>query len=727
MPSLVPGYEYDIFISYRQNDNRYDGWVRDFVSNLKFELEATVKGKVSIYFDENPIDGLLEGQNVDASLLPKLHALIFMPIVSQTYCDTESFAWSQEFLPFLKIISNDKFSPAVKLASGNVANRVLPIRIHDLDANDIKQFEDACGFKFRPIDFIYKEPGVNRPLRTNEDSPGKNLNQTLYRNQINKVANAVKEIVVGLTTKTGERLATTAGATTQEVYKKQKPDSKKALIAVGVIIIASLLGYVMYPTLSGSSQSTDSNKDVNDKSIAVIPFADLSATQDQRYFADGMMDEILNHLYKIGDLRIPSRTTSMRYRDTKLSAKEIAKELGVTHILEGSVRRDGDVVRITIQLINGEKDEHEWSEEYNRPMLASQLLAIQSDVAQQVAKTLKAKITAEVKTDIERVSTENTSAYTLYLKFKSVQWKVSSDSVKLMLDQILEMDPNFAPAVASLGFYWMLRGGWMGDLSREQVIDKALPLLRKALELDSTLVDTHGALARFHLWYEWDFRAAEKEFNTIARINPNSFLGPGYYSFLKSVGRSSEMLESAKRAMEIDPHNPVIWDLLAESLKENNQCPEAVKTIEKANSIFNHFDHDVRRLRYQCLKDPEVIRFLLDEYDKEYSNADLNTEPLHLAEMATFFYENGQPERTKLLLNRIVNRTKISAAGSPSWFAARIYAVMNEKEQAFRFLEKSFADHEVEMYWLKSEERLVSLHDDPRWERMIAKLKYPAI
>jgi len=197
MASLIPGYEYDIFISYRQKDNKYDGWVTEFVDNLKRELEATFKEEVSVYFDINPHDGLLETHDVDASLKEKLKCLIFIPIISRTYCDPKSFAWEHEFIAFVEQASNDQFGLKVKLPNGNVANRVLPVRIHDLDKDDIKLCESVLGGVLRGVEFIYKEPGVNKPL-TSEDDEKKNLNKTKYRIQINKIANAIKEIISGL-------------------------------------------------------------------------------------------------------------------------------------------------------------------------------------------------------------------------------------------------------------------------------------------------------------------------------------------------------------------------------------------------------------------------------------------------------------------------------------------------------------------------------------------------
>lgn len=199
MPSIVPGFEYDIFISYRQNDNKYDQWVSEFVNNLSLELVATLKDRLSIYFDENPEDGILETHNVDKSLSGKLNSLIFIPIISNTYCDTSSFAWQQEFLPFKNAASaGQEFGIDVTLPNGNVASRILPIRIHEIETEDVRLLEKELSGSLRSIDLIYKSAGVNRPLRPKDDNLADNQNGTIYRNQINKVANAIKEIIFGI-------------------------------------------------------------------------------------------------------------------------------------------------------------------------------------------------------------------------------------------------------------------------------------------------------------------------------------------------------------------------------------------------------------------------------------------------------------------------------------------------------------------------------------------------
>ncbi len=197
MSSTIEGYNYDIFISYRQKDNRGERWVSDFVESLKTELESTFKEEISVYFDINPHDGLLETHNVDASLKEKLKCLVFIPVISQTYCDRTSFAWQNELCAFNAMAKEDRFGRDIRLAGGNVASRILPVKINELDPEDTALLEKELGGALRAVEFIYKEPGVNRPLKPDDDQKT-NLNKTRYRNQINKVANAVKEIIKGI-------------------------------------------------------------------------------------------------------------------------------------------------------------------------------------------------------------------------------------------------------------------------------------------------------------------------------------------------------------------------------------------------------------------------------------------------------------------------------------------------------------------------------------------------
>jgi dienelactone hydrolase len=240
MPGLIEGYNYDIFISYRQKDNKYDGWVTEFVENLKKELDSMFKEEINVYFDINPSDYLLENYDVDASLKDKLKCLVFIPIISRTYCDPKAFAWEYEHKAFIELASKDEFGLQVKVPGGNFANRVLPVRIHDLESSDVKLFESSIGGVLRPIDFIYKEAGVNRQLRAKDDDIIKSPTQVLYRDQVNKVALAAREIIKSmiLQKEAGEKVTNVTGSAEkpgkhkviwEEPGTKEKEDSKSFL------------------------------------------------------------------------------------------------------------------------------------------------------------------------------------------------------------------------------------------------------------------------------------------------------------------------------------------------------------------------------------------------------------------------------------------------------------------------------------------------------------------
>ena len=196
--SILPDFDYDIHISYRYNDNKYDGWVTQFVEKLNQELSATLKDKLTIFFDKNPEDKRMGFENEDGSTSPKINSLIFIPVISQTYCDETSPVWKNEFRIFKEEIKNDQLGSTIKLPNGNITSRVIPIKIHDIDTADIKLLESELSGGLRSIDFIYREQGVNRPLHPTDDEKHDSSQRPMYRNQINKLANAIKDIISGI-------------------------------------------------------------------------------------------------------------------------------------------------------------------------------------------------------------------------------------------------------------------------------------------------------------------------------------------------------------------------------------------------------------------------------------------------------------------------------------------------------------------------------------------------
>ena len=382
MASLIPGYEYDIFISYRHNDNR-SGWVTEFVEALQEELAATIKELVSVYFDTNPHDGLLETHNVDKSLEGKLKCLIFIPIISQTYCDSKSFAWQYEFLAFNKLAKEDSIGRDIKLRNGNYASRILPIRIHDLEQEDVKLFEKETGTVLRSMDFIFKTAsGVNRPLKANEDHPQDNLNKTFYGDQINKIAHAIKEIILGmkkdseLVVKENDQLEESTRETKEEIRKiaRERPVSAgKWKLPLTILIIAFLLVAVIlvFPKIF----SKDKLKNLKDSdgriSIAVTIFDNNTNDTTLNWLSKGIPELIRNNLTGSEELSVQnSQTMYELYENIQQTqsasivpslSREAAIKLKTGTYITGSFQKFGNSIVTYIKLIDTKSDELLWT------------------------------------------------------------------------------------------------------------------------------------------------------------------------------------------------------------------------------------------------------------------------------------------------------------------------------------------------------------------------------
>ena len=443
MPSIIEGYNYDIFISYRQKDNKHDGWVTEFVNNLKGELESTFKEEISVYFDINPHDGLLETHDVDESLKEKLKCLVFIPIISRTYCDPKSFAWEHEFKAFVDLASKDQFGLKVKLPNGNVASRVLPVRIHDLDIADVKECESILGGVLRGIEFIYKEPGVNRPLRSEEDNPSKNLNKTFYRNQINKVAIATKEIISGLKNEPTE----------------STPERKDALFIGDKPLI-------------------------KEKSIIVLPFANMSPNPQDEYFSDGLTEEIITNLAHLQSLRVISRSTSMIFKGTSKDIMTIGQELGVNYVLEGSVRKSENKIRITAQLIKASTDEHLWAEKFDGTM--DDIFDVQDQIAGKILEALKIELSPGEKRILIERPINNPKAYDIWILAKNEFHKLNKEGIErgiYLVKKALEIEGDNAQLYATLGY--MYYGAYdMGVIHEAGIFDLMEQCSSKSLEIE---------------------------------------------------------------------------------------------------------------------------------------------------------------------------------------------------------------------------------------------------
>ena len=378
MSSLIPGYNYDIFISYRQKDNKGERWVSEFVDALKTELESTFKEEIGVYFDINPHDGLLETYDVDASLNEKLKCLIFIPVLSRTYCDPKSFAWEHEFKAFVEQASGDQFGLKIKLPNGNVASRVLPVLIHDLDNDDITLCESVLNGVLRGVEFIYKAAGVNRPLRSTEESPGENLNKTFFRDQINKVALAIKEIISGLRNepfelvkeKPGRRELSPKAEESRKKVLQVKPvaGSKTKIISVTVTAaILVLIGIIAYLKISGRD-TLDRLRSADGKiSVAVMPFQNMTSDTTWNIWQGGIQNELITSLTGSEELKVRQVETINSLLQTRgianyaslvpSVASAVSQKLDASVLIFGSINQVNKIVRINTQLIDSKRDE----------------------------------------------------------------------------------------------------------------------------------------------------------------------------------------------------------------------------------------------------------------------------------------------------------------------------------------------------------------------------------
>jgi adenylate cyclase len=538
MPGIINGYEYDIFISYRQNDDRYDNWVSGFVADLTRELEATIKEKLNIYQDKNPHDGLLETHDVDKSISTKLKSLIFIPVLSQTYCDPNSYAWKNEFLAFSKMAREDQLDNDIKLRNGNVTGRILPIRIHDLDTDDLLILQEELGGQVRAIDFVYKEPGVNRPLRP-DDNEDKNLNKTKYRNQVNKVANSVKEILISI----------------------QNPGRSVNTIRD-------------YP-LRTSHYS---------KSIAVLPFVNMSNDPEQEYLSDGISEEIINTLVQVPGLKVAGRTSAFSFKNKNEDLRSIGEKLNVNSILEGSVRKSGNRIRITAQLIEALSGFHVWSQKFDRELV--DVFIIQDEIARAIVDHLQVTLAGNPVIPRERIHSQSVEAYQLYLKGMSLFYKRGLHMFDglLCFEDALKIDPDYALALTGLAdSYTMLC--LHSYMSPEEAWPKASEAAAKALQVGPELAEVHASIATIAMLFERNWVRAEAEYHNAIKINPQYLQARSWYAvFYLLVVKAdyNEALSQAHIAAEFDPLSSYAQTIISVLATQCSFHEEAIAAGQKA-------------------------------------------------------------------------------------------------------------------------------------------------
>src|SRR5438128_3621663 len=500
-----------------------------------------------------------------------------------------------------------------------------------------------------------------------------------------------------------------------ESPKKTAPN--RAWIYVVIIagaISASLFFFGRYTATSKQSVSAE----LPDKSIAVLPFENLSRDPDNAYFADGIQDEILARLSKIADMKVISRTSTQKYKSAADNLREIARQLGVSNILEGSVQKAADQVRVNVQLINALNDAHLWSDIYDRKL--TDIFAVESDIAKTIADTLQAKLTGAEKQMISGRPTSDTAAYELYLKGRSLWGKRGGDNLRQAIafyEQAIARDPSYAPAYAGLADAYINLPFYTATAPRE-AYPKAKAVALKALQLDEKLAEAHTALARV-LYRESDMAGSIAEFQRAIALNPNYATAYQRYGNgpLVALGRFDEAIAEGKRATELDPLSPVINADLGEDLIYARRYDEAIAQLRKTVGIDPTF-YDAHLNLGTALGLKGDVPAAIAEYEKAQQ---LSDDLAPRRQLAVAKAHSGDKEAAGRMLAELEELSQHRYVNA--YWRTLLYLNLGDREEALRWLEQSVANHEVTR--IQVHPMFDPLRGDPRFEALVQKVVGP--
>src|SRR5438552_3835075 len=486
------------------------------------------------------------------------------------------------------------------------------------------------------------------------------------------------------------------------------------IIGVLLLVIAMLI-YERRPFRTSAGES------IPEKSIAILPFENRSEDKANAYFADGIQDEILTRLSKIADLKVISRTSTQHYKSAPQNLPEIAKQLGVAHILEGSVQKSGDAVRVNVQLIKAANDSHLWADTFDRKL--TDIFLVESEVAKAIADTLKAKLTGAEEQLIAARPTSDLTAYELYLKGRVLWGKRGGDNIRQAIgfyEQAIVRDPNYAPAYAALAEAYVILPIYT-DASAREAYAKAKAAALKALQLDDKLAEAHNALAMVLFLY-LDIAGSIPEFQRAIALNPNYATAHHWYGFnpLSTLGRFDEAIAESKRAVELDPLSPVINSDLGSNLMVARRYDEAIAQLRKTLEIDPTFS-----LAHGALGEALQFKGDLPGAIAEYTKAqELGADPRIRVLMAAAKAQSGDRDAAVRMLAELEEASRNREI--PGAQRAVLYTSLGNRTEAIRCLEQSVADHDSQdVAWIKVYPKWDPLRGDPRFEALVQKVVGP--
>ena len=451
------------------------------------------------------------------------------------------------------------------------------------------------------------------------------------------------------------------------------------------------------------------------ESLAVLPLKNLSGDPQQDYFADGMTDALISEVGQIGSLRVISHTSVMQYKGTQKPLPQIARELNVDALVEGSVLRSGALVRVTAQLIGAVPERHLWARSYDRDL--RDVLTLESEVARSIAEEVKAKVTPDVQARLARARTVNPAAHELFLKGADWQRRSYGDvpALKKALEyyqQASQKDPTFAQAYLGMAQTY----NSLGDgnfMASSQAFPRAKAYARKALELDDGLAEAHVALAFSLELGDWNWSATDREYKRALEVNPNSWGAHSNYAVeLAFMGRNEEAIAEGKRCQELSPALPGPYYRLGWLYYFARRYDEAIAQFKKEEEIDPraHSPHVGWVYREKGM------------YKEAFEELQQFPGVISLGHLGNAYARAGKKAEAHKAIQELLEFTK---QGLGTWELALVYAGLGERDKAFEWLERAYKTHDKGMCWLKIEPALDPLRSDLRFQQLLRRMNFP--
>jgi TolB-like protein len=527
------------------------------------------------------------------------------------------------------------------------------------------------------------------------------------------VSAELENIERGVTTP--ERTAPAAKAGTSG-EKAQPFRLKRLLVPLLSAVALVVIGLILWRVLPKKRFAGP----MNAPSVAVLPFEDLSPQKDQEYFCDGMTEELINRLSNIRGLKVPARTSVFTFKGKAANIREIGRTLNVRTVLEGSIRKIDNQLRVTAQLINISDGFHLWSETYNREL--KDVFNIWDEIALTIADKLKITLLSDEKARLVKRPTENLEAYNLYLLgryFSSQSTEESLNKGIQYFEQAIVKDPDYALAYAGqAGCYIVLCG--VGYLTPKESYPKAKEAIEKALELDEELGEAHAWLGYLKMIFDWDFAGGEHEFKRALKLSPGSVdVNLLYSMYWVFSARFDEAIAGFKRVVELDPATPMNYVFLGGfGYHLARRYDESIAQIKKGldmdpsipyGQLFLASDYALKGMSGEAVAEADKIL-----------SASPNTEDIQTLVFLGWVYAvSGQQEKARNFLNRMLDlraRRYVDA-----YLIGEVYAGLGDKEKAFEWLNKAYEEHSGQMICIKVDHFIDNLRSDPRYQKLLRK------